>query len=112
MGTKKSEFEITTDGTANFYGIASKEKWLMRIQLNGELTEEQQKVFLYKIKDFLNENEKVETSQYRDAYYKLADAINGFESVTDGVFFESRNIELTIILDEIYEHLNKNYIWD
>lgn len=112
MGTKKSEFEITTDGTANFYGIASKEKWLMRIQLNGELTEEQQKVFLYKIKDFLNENEKVETSQYRDAYYKLADAINGFESVTDDEYFKEQIINLKDSLDEIRQYLDINYIWD
>ena len=34
----------TTDGEANFYGIATKENWLMRIQQNGELSKEQQEV--------------------------------------------------------------------
>lgn len=27
----------TTDGEANFYGIATEEDWLMRIQINGEV---------------------------------------------------------------------------
>lgn len=37
-----TEWVATTDGEANFYGIATEEDWLMRIQQNGELSIEQQ----------------------------------------------------------------------
>lgn len=33
----KGEWELTTDGEANFYGIAANKDWLIRIQQNGSL---------------------------------------------------------------------------
>ena len=36
------KWEHTTDGEANFYGIATEKDWLMRVQQNGELSVEEQ----------------------------------------------------------------------
>lgn len=39
------EWKKTTDGQANFHGIATKENWLMRIQINGEKSvQDQEKI--------------------------------------------------------------------
>lgn len=38
----QAELHLTSDGDANFYGIAVKGRWLMRIQQNGELSTEEQ----------------------------------------------------------------------
>lgn len=33
----QGEWRVTTDGEANFFGIATEKGWLMRIQQNGEM---------------------------------------------------------------------------
>ena len=38
----KQKWYYTTDGEANFHGIATDDNWLMRIQFNGELLEPEQ----------------------------------------------------------------------
>ena len=38
----KGEWFNTSDGEANFYGVATKENWLLRIQQNSELLIEEQ----------------------------------------------------------------------
>ena len=42
MKHTQDKWHGTTDGEANFYGIATIKDWLMRIQQNGELSTEEQ----------------------------------------------------------------------
>ena len=37
MEENQFKWKVMSDGEANFVGIASKEKWVMRIQFNGEI---------------------------------------------------------------------------
>jgi len=43
MKHTKEKWIMTTDGDANFCGIATENRWLMRIQQNGELLPNEQK---------------------------------------------------------------------
>jgi hypothetical protein len=38
----KAQWQKTTDEEPNFYGVAAKRNWLMRVQQNGELSTEEQ----------------------------------------------------------------------
>ncbi len=54
-------WEVTEDGEANFFGISTKNNWLMRIQQNGELNVETQKAniqLLASAPELLKEKEK------------------------------------------------------
>lgn len=50
----QQKFEVREEGDANFYRILSDKDCLCRIQMNGELTDYQQKELLAKIVVFLN----------------------------------------------------------
>lgn len=58
--------------------------------------------------------EKTRTAKFRKPYYELSDAVNGFKSatgVTDPKLKELAK-KLSSISDQIYKHLESNYIWD
>lgn len=57
--SKQNEWKLTTDGEANFFGIATDKGWLMRIQQNGELSASEQKANAQRIVKCVNMHDEL-----------------------------------------------------
>ena len=57
---------------------------------------------------------KTKTRKLRSPYYELSDAIYSFKSKTVGTDAKLKRLakKMSDLQDEIYRHLQSNYIWD
>lgn len=61
------------------------------------------------------EKEKTATAELRKPYYSLSDGIMAFKSAASkqgDAFLKAKAEQLSKTLEEIHEHLDKDYIWD
>jgi hypothetical protein len=60
------------------------------------------------------EKTKTKTGKLRKPYYELSDAVNGFKSATVGTDAKLKGLakKMSDLQDDIYRHLQSNYIWD
>jgi uncharacterized coiled-coil protein SlyX len=58
--------------------------------------------------------EKTKIEKLRKPYYELSDAVYSFKSETDGTDakLESLAKKMSDLKNDIYQHLQENYIWD
>ena len=58
--------------------------------------------------------EKVKTSKLRKPYYELSDAVGGFKTAIVGTDMKLKGLakKMADLEDQIYRHLQSNYIWD
>jgi len=58
--------------------------------------------------------EKVKTGKLRKPYYELSDAVNGFKTATVGTDMKLKGLvrKMEDLQNQIYRHLQSNYIWD
>lgn len=58
--------------------------------------------------------QKKETGKLRKPYYELSDAVNGFKSAVVGTDVKLKELakKMSDLENQIYKHLQANYIWD
>jgi uncharacterized protein YdcH (DUF465 family) len=56
--------------------------------------------------------EKVKTAKLRKPYYELSDAIYGFESAAADAKLKALAKKMIELQNDIYKHLQANYLWD
>lgn len=58
--------------------------------------------------------EKTKTAKLRKPYYELSDAVSGFKTATIGTDAKLKGLakKITDLQDQIFRHLQSNYIWD
>lgn len=58
--------------------------------------------------------EKTKTAKLRRPYYQLSDSVIGFKSATVGTDAKLKALakKMSEVQDQIYKHLQANYIWD
>jgi hypothetical protein len=57
---------------------------------------------------------KIKTSKLRKPYYELSDAIGGFKTAIVGTDIKLKGLskKMDDLQNQIYRHLESNYIWD
>lgn len=81
----KGTWSYTSDGEANFSGIATKENWLMRIQHNGELLLEEQDAntkLIAAAPELLEALQKIHNMCYGDVKGSLDENLDKIADVT------------------------------
>lgn len=57
---------------------------------------------------------KTKTGKLRKPYYELSDAVSGFKTATVGTDAKLKGLakKMADLQDQVYKHLQSNYIWD
>ena len=61
----------------------------------------------------MEQKTKIQTNLFREPYYKVSDGISQLESVVKkDEYLKFMVLHMKATLDEIYNHLEDNYLWD
>ena len=91
------QWHYTSDGEANFHGIATTDNWLMRIQFNGKLLEKEQLAHMRLI---------VSAPEMLEALQSLLPNVGNYEDLHVSV--QKKYIKAENVIDKILNNESRN----